>query len=255
MGKIKRERQKFHITTNEEKEPAAPKPVTKPKNTAAKKALQQQFDAVENIFAGINIQLDSINKLEDVPPPPPPQPAKAITTAEPEERETDAKLTEIQWNYKATAAEKQLTKKEKLKLKHAKLMEKIDVTQQARLKVQEQRKQKKLKSAQTVQSPLPSRAEIKSILTPAAMKSSKPAIVEKAETKEAKETVKNIFAVPKFNDDLPALNIFKINPIKVGVADGSKAISKGGDKQKSKQKKNFVQNVNLLKKLMAKKKK
>lgn len=246
MGKIKRERQKFHITTTEEKQPAAPKAVSKPKNTAAKKALQQQFDVVDNIFAGINIQLDSINKLEDVPPPPSQEPSKTITTDEPEERETDAKLTEIQWNYKTTAAEKQLTKKEKLKLKHAKLMEKIDVTQQ----IQEQRKQKKSKSAPIIQSPLPSRAEIKSILTPAAMKSTRP-IVEKTDTKEA---VKNIFALPKFNDDLPALNIFKINPIKVGVAGGSKAISKGNGKQKPK-KPNFVKNVNLLKKLMAKKKK
>lgn len=248
MGKIKRERQKFHITTTEDKEPTAPKAVSKPKNNAAKKALQQQFDAVENIFAGINIQLDSINKLEDVPPPP--QPIQV--TAQPEERETDAKISEIQWNYKATTAEKNLTKKEKLKLKHAKLMEKIDVTQQARLKIQEQRKHKKSKSTQSIaQSPLPSRAEIKSILTPAAMKSTKP-IVEKV---DAKEAVKNIFVLPSFKDDLPALNIFKINPIKTGVAEGSKTISKGNGKQKAPKKQNFVKNVNLLKKLMAKKKK
>lgn len=254
MGKIKRERQKFHITTTDTDKESA-KPANKPKKggkNAANKALLPQLDAVENIFAGINIQLDALNKMDDTPAPQA-QPTSAATptatATEPEERETDAKLNEIQWNYKTTAAEKNLTKKEKLKLKHAKLMEKIDVTHQARIKCQQRRQQLK-KSNGAPQSPLPSRAEIKSILTPAATKPTKPPTLSPA---DEQPEVKNVFAVPAFKDDLPALNIFKINPIK--VTDGSKGISKGKNKPKSKQKQNFVKNCNLLKKLMANKKK
>lgn len=247
MGKIKRERQKFHITS--ETKAAASKeakaPPSKTKKHGAKKVSAVQLDAVENIFAGINIKLDAINKFTDEPEVPQPQPIKETILEEPEDRDIDGKLTEIQWNFKMNAAEKQLTKKEKLKLKRSKLMEKIDVTQQARIKSQEKRQQKKSKTA--TQSPLPSRAEIKSILTPAAMK---PAANSNEGTE--KPVAKNVFAVPTFKDDLPALsNIFKINPDK--VADGSKAISKGKSKQKSKQKQNFVKNYNLMKKLMAKK--
>lgn len=252
MGKIKRERQKFHITS-ETKPPVSKDtkpPASKTKKSGAKKVSALQLDAVENIFAGINIQLDAINKFPDEADAAPLQPIKETVPEEQEDREIDGKLTEIQWNFKMSAAEKQLTKKEKLKLKRSKLMEKIDVTQQARIKSQEKRQQKKTKSA--TQSPLPSRAEIKSILTPAAMK---PAAMKPATNtieESGKEVAKNVFAVPTFDDDLPALsNIFKINPVK--VAKSSKAISKGKDKSKSKQKQHFVKNYNLMKKLMAKK--
>lgn len=276
MAKTKRQRQLFHLSKqkNQIKKPEVVKTAAKKKKSNAikhgpKKVPTAQLDAVENIFAGINIQLDALNKFDDGPDPVQLEPIKKSVPEEPEvpeEREIDEKLTEIQWNFKMTA-----TKKEKLKLKRSKLMEKMDVTQQAREKSQKKRQQTKLNTADT-QSLLPSRAEIKSILTPAAVK---PAAIliptaVKPTTKtiegnlnafggalntiggDGKPEAKNVFAVPTFNDDLPALsNIFKITPVK--VAETSKAISKGKNKQKSKQKQHFVKICNLMKKLMAKK--
>lgn len=236
MGKIKRERQKFHITADNKGVAKAEKKATKSKD------LPLKLDAVENIFAGINIQLDSINKFEEKPE----QTTELVSTAE-EEKTADVQkeieevvTSSLQIEKKKTVPEKHLSKKEKMALKHQKLMEKLDVTHKARIQNQKNKKQKRDANAQSsAQTLLVSKSEVRSLLTPAAVKP----LTEKVP--------KNIFSVPSLNDDLPALNsIFQLkkNCNKTsGVTAKSKNISKNSNKS-------FVNNYNFLKKAMAKKK-
>lgn len=258
MGKVKRDRQKFHITLTDTKVPVTP---TRSSHKD-KPALRTQLDAIENIFAGINIQLDSLNKfvepetmVEDVERP-----------TEPEfvEKKTNITAAIVKPNIQSYAPDKHVTKKEKMRLKHEKLMQKLDVVAQARAKSSKSKQKNKLKQAD--QSLLPSKAAVKSLLTPAAVRP-QPNICETS--KKAENQTKNVFAIPTFNDDLPSLNsIFKLKPAigskvntkadKLGTSNkiikSSKKIAKEKKKINYKLKDNFVQNCNMLKKLMAKNK-
>lgn len=258
MGKIKRDRQKFHITSTDTKVPVTP---TRPSHKG-KPALPTQLDAVENIFAGINIQFDSLNKYVE----PEPMVEEVEQPTEPEIVKEKSNITAaiLKPKIKSDAPEKHLTKKEKMRLKHEKLMQKLDVVAQARAQSSKKKQKNKLKLAD--QSLLPSKAVVNSLLTPAAIRPQQSV----SETKiKAENQTKNVFAIPKFNDDLPSLkSTFKLKPAigsKVNtkleklaksnkIMKSSKKIAKDKKKMKNKSKDNFVQNCNMLKKLMSKKK-
>ncbi|XP_031625743.1 uncharacterized protein LOC116342329 [Contarinia nasturtii] len=235
MGKIKRERQKFHISADNKGTAKAEK-----KETSKSKHLPLKLDAVENIFAGITIKLDSINKFEEKPEPT----TELVNSKEEEAGTVEQNDTEVaakqllQIEKTKTVPEKHLTKKEKMALKHQKLMEKLDVTQKARMQSQKNKKQKRNANPDTL---LASQSEVRSLLTPAAVKP------------HTEKIPKNIFSVPSLKDDLPGLNsIFELkknhNSNKTsGLTSKSKAISKTSNKS-------FVKNYNFLKKAMAKKK-
>lgn len=258
MGKIKRDRQKFHITSTDTKVPVTP---TRPSHKG-KPALPTQLDAVENIFAGINIQLDSLNKF--IEPEPMVGEVERPTEAEIVEEKANSTAAIEKLKVKPDAPEKHLTKKEKMRLKHEKLMQKLDVVAQARAQSSKKKQKNKLKQAD--QSLLPSEAAVKSLLTPAAVRPQQ--IISKT-SKKAEIQTKNVFAIPTFNDDLPSLNsIFKMKPAIESevstkseklrksnkIIKSSKKIAKGKKKINNKSKDNFVQNCIMLKKLMAKKK-
>lgn len=244
MGKIKHERQKFHITPIENKEKAS----SKQKNVSKYKPVPLKLDAVENMFAGINIQLDSLNKLNDDNPPPVVQSIKDDKESiKPESEEaTTTTANKIPLKIKSDAPEKHLTKKEKRVMKHAKLMEKIGFFEQQRRSTTRSQKKKNQKN-EINQSILPSPIEIKSLIAPAAVK-----LAQNTAIVDGEKVAKNVFAVPTFNDDLPALDsIFKVTAATSKLSQSSKT-SKAKNKNK---KQNFVKNYNLLKKLMANKKK
>lgn len=237
MGKIKRERQKFHIAAENK---VTPKVDQKSSNY---KLIKSQLDAVENIFSGITIKLDNINKFEEFVPTPPDQPkVNKEKAVEPKVAKDEEKLPEQKVDSnKATG--KHLTKKEKMALKHQKLMEKLDVTQKAR-KTQKQNVHRNDQTLSTAKS------EFRSLLTPAAVKSSKEV------SKNDNLVPKNVFSIPILKDDLPALDpIFKqglngSNDNAHKITTKSKNIGK-----KANSKKNFVANYDFLRKAMAKKKK
>lgn len=232
MGKIKRERQKFHI-------PAENKVSSKvdQKTFISKvdqKPIKTQLDAVENIFSGITIKLDNINKFEDFVPTPPVNKEKAV---EPNVAKDEEKLPQQKVDCNR-AQGKHLTKKEKMALKHQKLMEKLDVTQKAR----KNQKQNVHRYDQTLST---AKSEFRSLLTPAAVKSSNSNEV----SKNGDLVPKNVFSIPTLKDDLPALDsIFKQgNDNAHKITTKSKNIGK-------KAKKNFVANYDFLRRAMAKKK-
>lgn len=260
MGKIKHNRQKFHITSTDTKVPVTPTRCSH----IGKSALPTQLDAVENIFAGINIQLESLNKF--VEPYPMVEDVEQPTKPEIVEEETNIRAAIEKPKIKSDAPEKHLTKKEKMRLKHEKLMQKLDVVAQARAQSSKKRQKNSLKPAH--KSLLPSEAAVKSLLTPATVRSQK--IISET-SKKAEHQTKNVFEIPTFNDDLPSLNsIFKLKPLigsKVNANSKSENLGKSNtikktskkfakDKKKinNKAKDNFVQNCNILKKLMANKK-
>lgn len=145
MGKIKRERQKFHITSTVDDDGGIPDDtsIEVPKYTPLSMA-PMQLSAGENIFAGINIQLDAMNKFSE------PKPATSIKAAV-------KKSLSIEPTVKfappsTSQPERQLTKKEKMKMRHEKLLQKIDVIQQAKRK--HEKKTKKTKTAAVSVQPL-----------------------------------------------------------------------------------------------------
>lgn len=246
MGKIKRERQKFHIvaenknaTTVEQKAPIK------------YKSLKTQLDAVENIFSGINIQLDSINKFEEIVSAPTDESKsneeKTVKSnvVEPDVKSSEAKVD----NKVSTVSGKHQTKKEKMALKHQKLMEKLDVTHKARMqhkkKTKKQQKQNEHLADQTL---AVSKTEFRSLLTPAAVKSSNVA------NKNANPVPKNVFSIPLLNDDLPALSSIFEKKLNQTNADAHKITMKSKNiGKKGNPKKNFFANYNILKKAMEKK--
>lgn len=180
MGKIKRERQKFHITStvNDEADTAPPDTVHEvPKF----RPLPKQLDVTENIFAGINIQLDQVKKFSESKPAPPQAPSTR--------KEILDKAT-----VKYGQPERQLTKKEKLKLRHEKLLQKIDVIQQAKQKFKEKLKQNKGKIASA-------EPNVKSFITKPMLSSESIAI---------KKPLGNLKSIRKelvsLNDSLPSLD-------------------------------------------------
>lgn len=233
MGKIKRERQKYHITA-EKGDGLETIESEIPKQTP----LKFQLNTVQNIFAGINIQLSDINKFEETP-----LLAKKPIDIEEKAKPDRADKTSTKTNHESVPDKgKILTKKDKMALKHQKLMKKLDVTQQARLQSQKKNKKKGKQTNAGDQTLLEtSQLEVRSLLTPAAIRPSIQNVNEKV--------TKNVFSMPLFNDDLPALNsVYEIPKDNFSMQSKSKSISK-----KSYGKKGFVKNYNFLKKAMAKK--
>lgn len=149
MGKIKRERQKFHITSTVDDD--ANIPMEMGPEVAKYKPLvmaPMQLAVSENIFAGVDIQLDKVNKFSDSKPAPP--------SNEPSiQRQISTKPT-VAFGPSATGKpERQMTKKEKMKLKHEKLLQKIDVVQQAKRNHEKKKKKKKAKNPAQLETPMP----------------------------------------------------------------------------------------------------
>lgn len=147
MGKIKRERQKFHITSMADDDADNPlgASLEVPKYTLPPPA-PMRFDVSENIFAGINIQLDKVNKFVEPKPSAEPPAKKDIST----------KPTLKFSAPSSEQPERQLTKKEKMKLKHEKLLQKIDIVQQAKREHESKKKKKNAKAAIADLTKLPS---------------------------------------------------------------------------------------------------
>lgn len=252
MGKIKRERQKYHIAAGnqssniiEEDQSSITLPVL---------PIKTHLDASENIFSGINIQLDHINKFVEIASTPSTSKSKVNVEKNVQSILTKdgAKASYQKVNFPHTPPGKHLTKKEKIALKHQKLMEKLDATHKARLEISNNQKKQKPKRSESHhfnQTLAASKSEFRSLLTPAAVKS----------CNETSMKNLNVFSIPLLKDDLPSLDsIFKQkfvgnNDIRHDheITMKSKNIEK-----KSKSKKNFVANYEFLRKaIMVKKKK
>lgn len=218
MGKIKRERQKYHI---------AVKPNNVEPELQKATPIKFQFDSVENIFAGINIKLSDINKLEE---------ASTIPIQIEEEKndvqreyQTFSKISNTQEKLKI------LTKKEKMARKHQKLIEKLDVTQQARLRSRKRKQKDRMNIDETLLHL--SQSDAHSLSAPI------------AENHEHEKSNRHALKTP-FNDGLPAINSLGVEKdnFRIRIQAKSKLISKKGEN-----KKNFVRNYNFLKKAMTKK--
>lgn len=135
MGKIRRERQKFHISSANDGDDEILDVAEPPKLLSIKPI--SDFDKSANIFAGVNIKLDSVNKFEQ---PSAAKPQKKSTEVKPK---VDPNVAETSKAISVPQSDKHLTKKEKMKLKHEKLLEKIDVVRQA---MNKKKKSKKLTS-------------------------------------------------------------------------------------------------------------
>lgn len=231
MGKIKRERTKYHTGAekkdNEEKWAPTPTPAYKP-----------QLSTMQNIFAGISIQLSDINKIDE-------NQQTKLTEAKKGQMQNDVSSAEAETettlkSLKSKPDQKGLTKKEKLALKHKRLMEKLDATHKATAELKKRNQKQKQKGNCDGQNPSKSQEDICPMLTPAATKSSKPNVNQQA--------AKNVFSIPSFRDDLPALNsVFEARKDILSVQTKS-SISK-----KKNGKNGFAKNYNFLKKSMVKK--
>lgn len=229
MGKIKRERTKYHtVAAKKDDDTNLEKKATLP----CKPQLNWK-----NIFAGINIQLSGINKFDENP--------KSVEVNKDQiHNEETSTETDLKTVLKATDAKnasiRSLTKKEKLQMKHKKLMEKLDATQKVTIEFRNRKQKQEQKKKIDDKTLLKSQGDICPMLTPAATKSSNENVNEQA--------ARNVFSIPSFHDDLPALNsIFQSRKDKLCVQTKS-SISK-----KKHGKKNFVKNYNFLKKSMIKK--
>lgn len=146
MGKIKRERQKFHITPNADdidmdtvRVAAAPK-----YSSPALPLAPMRMNAGENIFAGINIQLDKVNKFIE-PEARPDAPSVIVA-----KKKVDANEPTIAFSTTPSSAkppERHITKKEKMKMRHEKLLQRFAVVEQARQKVATKNKKKKVQKS------------------------------------------------------------------------------------------------------------
>lgn len=228
MGKTIKQRQKFHIKA-EKKDATIPE---------KKEKIKYKPLPFENIFAGINIPLDSINKLEDTPELSlskvrdgesilirDANNAQGVTAVEP----TLQKINNMPG--------KHLRKKDKMTLKHQKFMGKLDVAHKAKLLHQNEKQNRNPNLAEQMS---------ESSLQSAPVKST---------NQLAEKVQKNICSSPSLNDNLPALNLFEIKlnqncnrAYQINVK--SKTIAKNENS-----KTNFVENYTFLAKAMAKKNK
>lgn len=243
MGKIKRERQKYHIAAEDQ----TANIIEKGQSSTILPIipLKTELDASDNIFSGINIQLDHINKFVE-------------NASTPSERESNvnAKKTvqsivtedsEQKLDFLQSVPGKHLNKKEKIAFKHQKLMQKLDATHRARLKISNKQKEQKPKRSESHHLAA-AKSDYLSLLIPAAVKS----------CTETTMKNQNVFSIPLLKDDLPSLdtileqkfvqnnNILNGNKIKIK----SKNIE-----NKGKSKKTFVANYEFLRKAMMVKKK
>lgn len=234
MGKIKRERTKYHtIAVKRDDDPNVEKKPTL--------AFKPQLNSMQNIFAGINIQLSDINKIDENLKSN--EVKKEPIRNEEMSAETNMETTSKSMNTKREfnhLEQKPITKKEKMALKHKTLMEKLDATHKATAELKKRKQKQKQKNNCDNQVLLKSQEDICPMLTPAATKSS---------TQNANQpAAKNVFSIPSFRDDLPALNsVFESRKDILSVQTKS-TISK-----KKNTKKDFGKNYNFLKKSMVKK--
>lgn len=136
MGKTKRERQKYHIAATAADVEMDEKPVP-----TVVKVPAVPLATTENIFAGIDIKLDTINKFtESAVAPPVESTAEKLVKSGPYKKNKVDAVPTVVVKKPPTQPERQLTKKEKQRLKHEKLLQKIDVIQQAKQKTQDKRK-------------------------------------------------------------------------------------------------------------------
>lgn len=232
MGKIKRERPKYHIVADRKDDEIK----TEKK---ANLTYKPHLNSMQNIFAGISIQLSDINKLDE-------NPKSAVSKNTETHIENTFIDTNLETALKSTTPKdvlnesenKPLTKKQKLQLRHKKLMEKLDATQKAKNELQKRQQQSKRKGNFNDQVLSKTQAEIRPMLTPAATKSSNQDMNEQ----------KNVFSIPSFHDGLPALNSVFESRKDVLCVQTKSSISK-----KKHGKKNFAKNYNYLKKSMANK--
>lgn len=181
---------------------------------------------MRNIFAGLNIQLSDINKFEENPTPAVSNHHNEATSIITDMHTVNLKST----NAKGLLENKSLTKKEKMLLKHKKLMEKLDATQKVKIELQKRKRKQKRTNIFEDQVSSKSQADVVPMLTPA--------VSERA--------AKNVFTIPSFHDDLPALNtVFKTRKDILSVQKISVSKKNNG-------KKDFNKNYNFLKESMAK---
>lgn len=234
MGKIRRDRQKFHITAENKNEinNQHEAPTYNNFRTTTYNNVQQAstYNNVQNIFAGINIQLEAINKFDEKP-----KPSNDFTSKKKETFKTEIiQPAKVGSEIKSNIPEKQLTKKEKMLMKRESFMQKLDVTQKARLQIKKNRIHK-YKNAQ-VQKP-----EVSPVLQ---------------RNGACRKDEKNVFTMPCFKDDLPAFKpVFELksfqNSLKSDKMDPkSKPILKNGGKKNK-----FINGYNSLRRAMASKNK
>lgn len=248
MGKIKRERQKFHISAAGDDVPMGEIEKSVPFLVQSSKS---SFNETENIFAGIDIKLDAINKL--------PKP-DAVTDADP----SAGKSTQA-GSYKRKAKsevvpttsmpddkrpERQQSKKQKRELKHSKLMEKINVVQQARQRVKDkqQKKSKKEEPSNAKASPLPASAELATLKAKlsTAFGAPKVAAPTKVPQKKFNTSLKTLEdALPSLKDSLPSLDSvlkLKSSAAKTGMTeDEVDGVGKCSGKKNKKKSQSIVQ--------------
>lgn len=236
MGKIRRDRQKFHITAENKNEinNQHEAPTYKNFHTTTYKDVQQAstHNNVQNIFAGINIQLEAINKFDEKTKPSIDFTSKKKETIKKEIIQPAKIGSEI----KSNVPEKQLTKKEKMLMKREKFMQLLDVTQKARLQIK--KKKKRIQNGQ-VPTSVPPMFAINVPLVPKVNDS-------------CRKDGKTMFTMPCFKDDLPA---FK--PV-LGTKSFQNSLKSDKIDQKSKpilknrgQKNKFINSYNSLRRAMA----
>lgn len=245
MGKIKRERQKFHIAATGDDVAMDDKPIP----TLVKTPNATLMPASDNIFAGIDIKLDAINKFADPEPVPKEQPAADKSTKSVPYKKSKSDIIPVA-KQPSIAPQRQLTKKEKQKLKHEKLLQKIDVIQQAKQSVKDKRNKKKPSKPDTPVAPISATAELKTLnakfpaaastLPKSATPTSAPpkstvATVNKKKFSTSLKTLED--ALLSLNDSLPSLDSvlkLKSTEAKTGLdtdeVDGSGKKGKKGKK-------------------------
>lgn len=226
MGKIKRERKKYHMATGggdktnvAESERLEDNPLKHP--------LDVHTD--QNIFAGINIQLSDINQFVKAPIV---EEAPIVIS---KSKKSDNKFI--------SNTIQKITKKEKKTKKHQKLLEKLDITQKARL-LHRKRQQPLSKQMNAKDQTLWKSSHHKNLCP------SNQAAIKSSDRKVSSNYSRNLSSISSLNDGLPALSSaprFSINDF--SVHSKSKSISKTTKKEKI----CSVRNYNFLMKAMAKK--
>lgn len=242
MGKIRHERQKYHISASGDDVTMDDGPV--PQLVVPKPG---GFIESENIFAGIDIKLDTINKLSkpdsvadaDAGIAKSSQSGPYKRSAKPDVNSIAAKPTQAS----NQRPERQQTKKQKRDFKHTKLMEKINVVQQARRRAKEKQQKKSKKGTPTIAeaSPIAASAELATLkATFGAPKKTVP-VIRKFST--SLKTLED--ALLSLNDSLPSLDTvlkLKSSGAKTGLTkdeiDGAKKL---GNKKKKNSGQHFVQ--------------
>lgn len=197
MGKIKRERQKFHIGATSDGVERDNKPDPIPAEATA-----APVTTVDNIFAGIDIKLDKINKFTES--------AAASKTAPVSQKEQtkSSPYHKIKPNAVVpllkkplAAPERQLTKKEKQRLKHDKLLLKLDVTEKAK----DKRKKKLAVGSTPAGSLLSSAVELNSLQKKISVSTAKSVpTMQKKKFSTSLKTLED--ALPSLSDSLPPLD-------------------------------------------------